>query len=146
MDCVHWWGDTGGEVHSGPADVGLIGGRMLDAHQTEWAGLAMRSQGQVVLVVVEAAQLCCEELSVQFARGDPRDLIGATLQRVELNVRREQQLVNAYKGFTKDRHCLCVDIYTTADRFELDLVSDHNGYYAHEVQLVWPGHRETTQL
>ncbi len=143
MDCLHWWGTGEDNVHEGPDDIVAAYDKVLRASQTEWAGLAMRTAGKEIMVLVDTLSICCETVSITI-RGDPKELLKSPFVSADLNVKREKAL----KKDSNDSfmHYLCVDIVTEEKTFEIDISNEHNGYYSHEVLLQWPGHSERTDL
>lgn len=139
-DCLHVWSCKEGEdIHVGNDDVKDANGKTLKADQKEWNGVAMRISDVEVVVLISAQPLCCETWTVEIDK-DFKSILNEKILCVQLNVKREKER----KERKHHIQFLCVDIHTSAKVYTIDLTSEHNGCYPHDVHLIWPNHREIT--
>jgi hypothetical protein len=107
------------------------------------------SFGEVVFVGMSSGHICCEETDISidgksFSEFDFNLLMGSTVNKLKLNVKREKLLTKQNNSDRDDKryNCVCVDIYTTHGIFKVDVSSAHNGYYSHDFIALAPGYRK----
>lgn len=109
------------------------------------------SDHEVILVLIESGQYCCEEISTKLTLPD-----GLTMEEVQAgsivlqDVRLGKDPVpvptpDFYSGYG-DYNALSVELLTDKGVISLVLSNYHNGYYRHNTYLSWVNFKDTSQV
>lgn len=101
-----------------------------------WLGFEVHSSQQVIRLVIENFQSCCEEWGAGCTAS--KEFIGARIQKVGWG-----KDVITHGG---DCKTAVVEITTDQGKFELQVWNNHNGYYPHDIEASWNGYKDQQSL
>ncbi|MFA2603632.1 hypothetical protein ABR763_01255 [Bacillus cereus] len=115
----------------------------IETHEEEigWndmAGYAITTDKQVIKLLIDDGQCCCENYGYFMSEDNLEEFIGAALLDIKItdtsrNVTKlkELDLEDMYGG-----DIMFVDLITSEGTLQFAAYNEHNGYYGHEAKVI----------
>ncbi|KFN03218.1 hypothetical protein D0U04_28810 [Bacillus clarus] len=118
----------------------------IEAHQEEvrWSsmsGYAITTNEQVIKLLIDDEQSCCENWGYFMSEDDFNDFIGAELIDVKItDTELKEGLLKKHDLDIEDEYfegdVMFVDIVTSKGTLQFVAYNEHNGYYGHEAKVI----------
>jgi hypothetical protein len=128
----------------------------IDRTGESWTGYEITTEKQMISVMIDNHQSCCEKFDVILLTAHDKDtdaLIGANVQYVgwgsKVAPELKQTLVKHYKPDLDEYDIahIVIDIETDRELIQCIAYNEHNGYYPHSVKVCWNnGMQEIQQI
>ncbi|PFZ08433.1 hypothetical protein COL60_16535 [Bacillus pseudomycoides] len=118
----------------------------IEEHQEEvrWSsmsGYAIATNEQVIKLLIDDDQSCCENWGYFMSEDDFNDFIGAELIDVKItDTELKEGLLKKHDLDIEDEYfegdVMFVDIITSKGTLQFVAYNEHNGYYGHEARVI----------
>lgn len=111
-------------------------------HWSKMSGYAITTDKQVVKMLIDDFQSCCESFGYFMSEDDLTQFIGAelleiTLTDTALNTEKFVSLeMNAEPPHVYEGGVMFVNIHTAAGTLQFVAYNEHNGYYGHDAKVI----------
>ncbi len=118
----------------------------IEEHQEEvrWSsmsGYAITTNEQVIKLLIDDEQSCCENFGYFMSEDDFNDFIGAQLIDIKItDTELKEGLLEKYDLDIESEYfegdVMFVDIVTSKGTLQFVAYNEHNGYYGHEAKVI----------
>lgn len=119
--------------------------KIEDYHEGEYwdsySGYAITTDKQVIKLLIDDTQSCCENFGYFMSEDTLNDFVGARL--IDIKITDEELKEGQLKENDVDTACkyfeggvMFVDIITTEGTLQFVAYNEHNGYYGHEAKVI----------
>lgn len=112
--------------------------REIKKRDDDQLGYQITTDQQVIQLLIDNSQDCCEQWGVITTEDNLLDFIGAellSLAMVDTNYKKHP-LTKEWGLYLEEGGAVFIDVETNKGKLQFVLYNEHNGYYGHQVKIV----------